>query len=310
MFYNETMEIIQAIDQRQVLCGSNQTLYIQSGSRLREIPHLSGQRIYAKLMEYQDAHLSQKELAQKAQLSEAQISQYIRSPQRNISRDTVLFLVFSDLDRQPEHWLNLQEVDHFLVQVSRNILSTRTCCVEENRRNFIIRQVFTHLQAHPASDVPSVCFLNYVLARLGFVPISNQAIPASLPEAESLCASINEALPAIEATDVRILRQQLLQAACPENPPISQLTQKIGQKFPISPSTCARFFSGTQAQASKASRDSILFCGCFLGCTIGQLNQMLEESNDPLIYPRIPDATFQDLLNLISIERRELHGNQ
>lgn len=205
---------------------------------------------------------------------------------------------------------NAKDADHTLMMLRQPCLYLDSYDKRINQRNCVIRQVLDYAAEQTAQGRKDnrnwVLFLQDVLEyfclpltwrparkdRAAFERYHKPFEPT--PQEQALLDRCEAELRRIDARDYTNFRAALKQKYAP-NPNMSVssysriLYDRIRQFDPyaLSERTVASFFAGNMdAEQNKCTREGVIDIGIAMGCTLDEINRLLQDINEAILYPR------------------------
>ena len=217
-----------------------------------------------------------------------------------------------------EQVYNSTDVSHALMEVGHPGLFTRTYNREENIRNYVLGKMFDMISREtkdtPQNEVVWPQFANHVLKHLDLPTLAKHAgdprmltneqmseADAWLEEAERSCGHVNYMVHRRHLFERSGKTVQTLAAlSCASYDSCNDLLKgeipiTLGRSVEEDGQDC----SSTGTHSNRGRRDSLIWLGYALDCSLEQVNQMLEEANHALIYPPIEQMDDTAFIGII-----------
>ncbi len=188
-------------------------------------------------------------------------------------------------------------VDHILMELHHPGLFTSTYDLEANRRNEVLRAVFSWLRTHVLPD--HILFASFILDRLGLPDLDLKDVDYSVfadwarePEGVRFLEDCRARMDLVSYSDFSSRRADLRQAFIErEHLEGKSMPYVYDQLYYKGQQTCSvnviqDFFGRMTRPRSRSARDTIIEMGIKLGCDLAGINTMLVEANYALLYPR------------------------
>lgn len=188
-------------------------------------------------------------------------------------------------------------VEHILMELHHPGLFTSTYDLEVNRRNEVLRAVFSRLRDTPVED--RILFASCTLSALGLPDLGlKNTSPETVaewardPEIALFLEECRQRMTLVSYSDFSNrradFRQNYIKARGLGD---KSLPFIYDQLFYEGDQTCSvnviqDFFGRMTRPRSRSARDTIIEMGIKMGCSLGQINLMLVEANYALLYPR------------------------
>ena len=190
---------------------------------------------------------------------------------------------------------NIDEVNHSLMMMCCAGLFTETVYLGENRRNWILAQIFQYGQTNPCPMDSWQDFANTVLTFCNMELISKKFNFYSFPTAlEDLVEEWQETLRTINATDYAPIRQAYLDRYreaqnLAYRGGLTRAYYRLADTVHVGEDRIKALFGRTTYRNSRGGREVLIALGIALGCTLRETNRMLLQINEPLLYPNLSD---------------------
>ncbi len=283
---NESVRIIQDRNSYVIISGSDGSWQITNPTGRDRAEEL--------LTTGREAGESGKDYAKRLGISPQELSMFKAraSNFRVPGRDVVLKAILGR-DPVPDE----KAVEHILMELHHPGLFTSTYDLGVNRRNEVLRAVFSRLRETPVED--PILFASYTLSALGLPDLGLKntdpdavAEWAGNPEIEAFLEECRQRMSLVSYSDFSNKRADFRKNYIESH----GLTEKslpyiYDQLFYEGDQTCSvnviqDFFGRMTRPRSRSARDTIIEMGIKMGCSLGQINLMLVEANYALLYPR------------------------
>ena len=243
---------------------------------------------------------NKKSLAKRLNTNAASLS--TGSSARKITRNLALVLLMSQ-KKLP----TAKEAGHILMQLGHPGLFVATARNDENRRNWILREILEYAQKHPDGSNNWLEFTNLALDILDMPQLSRHTSSTRLTdEDKSRCESWSASFP-VSYNDFTAPRHKYLklfreindmdgyggktEAFCYLQNKANEIwNQSLGsnpseQEDRITDETIRNMFGAETNENTHVSRDVLICVSIALGCTLEQTNSLLFDDHRALLYP-------------------------
>ena len=220
-----------------------------------------------------------------------------------------------------EHVYDSEKASHALMEVAHPGLFTNTYDATVNIRNYVLAHIFDHASKKTMTDpqtekVVWLQFANDVLSHLGLETLAKHEGNADALDDDDIDLAnewLDEATNNCRPVNYMTFRQEMLALSKKTPAELSILSHAsldsckdlLNGSIPI----LSTAKDGKESKGSKHSnhgrRDSIIWLGYALDCSLEQVNRLLAESNYALIYPpveQLEDTAFIGIIkNTIKI---------
>lgn len=216
----------------------------------------------------------------------------------------------------------LAQADHIFMELGLPGLLTRTCDLEENKRNYVIRNFFVYA-ATLKEETPRrnrIALLQHALMACELkltIRKSKQALvlAAVEPTEEELAlfGAWKAALGRLTAQDYGEFRKELLGRYMKKNhfseicTALEQIQFALSIRFPRENGEAydieriTKFFHSMDIkQRNKGKRDWIIHIGIVMACSLEDINRMLREANCAYLYPHSCDPHELSLIEKLT----------
>ncbi len=264
---------------------------------------------YEKISEEVDSARRQGEfnnrLAPRIGMYPSELSNMISPSAKKKNYQGVMVNIFLETPKIP----TAREADHTLMMLRQPCLYLDSYNEQINRRNCVIRLVLDYAAEQTAGghrdDRSWVLFLQDVLTQFDLPLTWRPALKDRANFAKTrkpfsptgddlaLLDRCREALAGVHAQDYTRNRTILREKYSPAGMSVSRYSQllyeRIAQfdRYALSERTVASFFAGNMdAEQNKCTREGVIDIAVAMGCTLEEVNRLLQDINEAVLYPR------------------------
>lgn len=264
---------------------------------------------YEKISEEVDGARRQGEfnnrLAPRIGVYPSELSNMISPSAKKKNYQGVMVNIFLETPRIP----TAREANHTLMMLRQPCLYLDSHNRQINRRNCVIRLVLDYAAEQTAGgrrdDRSWVLFLQDVLNRFD-LPLTwrpalkdraafekNRKPFDPTPADQELLDRCEEALADINFRDYTRFRTLLREKYAPDGLSVSRFSRLLYERirqfdpYALSERTVASFFAGNMdAEQNKCTREGVIDIAIAMGCTLEEVNRLLQDINEAVLYPR------------------------
>ena len=204
--------------------------------------------------------------------------------------------------------LTVEEAEHVLMEIGYPGFFTNTYDEESNRSNYLTKCVFGWANAAREDEetkrlLPDGCewlgLLEMLLRRLGLPGLLTSCAKMNVPTWDDCGGDLKKVIEDLEAkvkqicaADLRDSRRAVLKAHGLKSG--GALYDQVANKACCAPKTAEEILLGK----SRGCYDNLVRCYAAMGCSMVEMNLILQQADCALLYPRSTDQAMQDYIKL------------